>query len=165
MSELFKIFLTSAFTILGGVLIFALTQLIQKFLIEPAYEQSKVIGEICFGLIYYANRYTNPGVGRPEDLAATSDTFRRYASQLQGTTHAIRCYNLFEKLRIVPKGVDVEEAVGDLIRISNSIHSGNGRENRQDAENVKRLLTLPGGIGWLTFRWRRRPQEPPQRPA
>jgi hypothetical protein len=141
MSELFKIILTSSFTILGGILIFALTQLMQKFLIEPAYEQSKVIGEIFFGLIYYANRYTNPGSGRPEDLTATSDAFRRYASQLQGTTNAIRCYNLFEKLRIVPKRANVEQAVGDLIRISNSIDSGNGRENRQDAHNVKKLLT------------------------
>lgn len=160
--ELFKIFLTSALTIFGGVLVFALSQLIQKFLLEPVHEQSKVVGEIFFGLVYYAVWYANSGSGRPEDLAAASDAFRRYASQLQGTTSAIRCYSLFEKWGLVPTRLDVEKAVGDLIRISNSIHSGNGRENSNDAANVKRLLTLPERKCCLTLRWRRTRQEPPR---
>lgn len=165
MSELFKIFLTSAFTILGGILIFALTQLIQKFLLEPIHEQSKIIGEIFFGLVYYANRYANPGLGESKDRDVTSDAFRRYASHLQGTTNGIRCYNLLEKLGLVPQHKNVEEAVGNLIRISNSIHSGNGRENHQDAENVKKLLTLPERKCCLAFRWRRTRQKPPHRSA
>lgn len=161
MSDLFKIFITSALTIFGGVLVFAVTQLLQKFLLEPVHEQSKVIGEIFFGLVYYANRYANPGSGRPEDLADTSEAFRCYASQLQGTTNAIRCHDLFEKLGLMPQRSNIEEAVRDLIRISNSIDSGNGRENSKDAANVKKLLTLPDRRGCLTFRWRRTRQEPP----
>lgn len=161
MPDLIKIFFTSALTILGGVLIFAVTQLLQKFLLEPVHEQSKVIGEIFFGLVYYANRYANPRSGRAEDLADISDVFRRYASQLQSTTHAVRCYNLFEKLGLVPHRANIEEAVGDLIRISNSIDSGNGRENKQDADNVKRLLTIPDRRCCLIFRGRGMRQEPP----
>lgn len=131
-----------------------MSQLLQKFLVDPVHEQSKVIGEIFFGLVYYANFYANPGRGRPEDLAATSDAFRRYASQLQGTTHAIRCYNQFERWGLIPQRSKIEEAVRNLIRISNSIHSGDGRENSKDAESVKTLLTLLGRKGRLAFPWR-----------
>src|SRR5687768_13838110 len=55
MSEELKIILTSSFTILGGIIIFVVGQVVAKFIIEPLYEQSKLIGEIANSLIYYAN--------------------------------------------------------------------------------------------------------------
>lgn len=58
---MFNMLFTAAFTILGGVFVFSLSQLILKFLIEPIHEQRKAIGEILFGLVYYANSYANPG--------------------------------------------------------------------------------------------------------
>ena len=137
-----SIFLTSVLTIIGGVLVFSLSQIIQRFLLEPVHEQAKAIGEIFFGLIYYAPWYANPGCGKPEELAAASDTIRRYASQLQSTTNAIRFYGLFELCRLLPKRAAVYEAIDNLIRISNSIYSGNGRENRKDADDIKRLLSV-----------------------
>jgi hypothetical protein len=42
-------------TILGGITIFVGGQILIKFIIEPFYEQSKLIGEIANSLIYYAN--------------------------------------------------------------------------------------------------------------
>jgi hypothetical protein len=52
--ELVKIFLTSRLTIVGDVLVLTRGQVIQKFLLEPVHEQSPAIGEIYFGLMYYA---------------------------------------------------------------------------------------------------------------
>lgn len=49
------IFVTSGLTILGGILIFVGGQILTKFIVEPFYEQSKLIGEIANSLIYYAN--------------------------------------------------------------------------------------------------------------
>lgn len=163
--EFVKIFLTSGLTIVGGVLVFTLGQLIQKFLLEPVHEQSKAIGEIDFGLTYYAQWYANPGTGKPDHMAAASDTIRSYASQLRATTHVIRCYDLFERWGIVPIRQNVDEAVGHLIRISNSIHSGNGRENAQDADHVRRLLSVRERHHYLSWppRWTR--QSPPHRSA
>lgn len=140
---MFNVLLTSALTILGGVLVFGFSEIIQKFLVEPVHEQAKVIGEIFFGIVYYGDRYANPGTGPPEAMAEAADAFRLYASRLEGTTHAIRWYRFFECIRLVPKRENVEEAVGNLIRISNSIYTGNGRENSNDADNVKKLLTVP----------------------
>lgn len=135
--------LTSALTILGGVLVFSLSQIVLKFLVEPVYEQAKTIGEILFGLVYYADHYANPNTGRTEAMTETSDTFRRYASRLEGTTYAVRWYRLFESIRLAPNRERVNEAVSYLIRISNSIHTGNGRENSDDADKVKELLSIP----------------------
>jgi len=50
-----NIFVTSGLTILGGIIIFVGGQILTKFIIEPFYEQSKLIGEIANSLIYYAN--------------------------------------------------------------------------------------------------------------
>src|SRR5688572_8306196 len=55
MSEELKIILTSSLTILGGIIVFVAGQVVTKFIIEPLYEQSKLIGEIANSLTYYAN--------------------------------------------------------------------------------------------------------------
>lgn len=55
MSEVLQIALTSGFTILGGIVVFVVGQIVAKFVIEPLYEQSKLIGEIANSIIYYAN--------------------------------------------------------------------------------------------------------------
>ena len=140
--EIYKIVLTSGLTITGGILVFALSQLIQRFFLEPVHEQAKAIGEVRFGLMYYASRYVNPGSGKLEDLSSVSDAVPRSASQLHATTNAIHWYGLFDRLRLVPIRQNVDEAVGDLIRLSNSIHTGNGRENKQDADHIRKLLEV-----------------------
>ena len=53
MSETLKIVLTSSRTILGGIVVFVVGQVITKFVIEPMHERSKLIGEIANSLIYY----------------------------------------------------------------------------------------------------------------
>jgi hypothetical protein len=143
MSDLFKIVLTSSLTVLGGVMVFSLGQLIQKFLIDPVHEQAKVIGEISFGLTYYACWYANPGSGKPDELEAVSDAFRRYASQLTATTNSVRCYGLFRKLGLVPDRGAVGDARGRLILISNSIfQAASARDNSKDAKEIKQLLNI-----------------------
>ena len=122
MSDLFKIFLTSSLTVVGGVLIFVIGQIIEKFLIEPIHEQSNVIGEIADSLIFYADLYSNPGIGKPEEMDEASQALRRQASRLMARTHAIRCYWLMQLLRIVPKHKDILKARQNLIGLSNSIH-------------------------------------------
>jgi hypothetical protein len=143
--ELTKIFLTSGVTIVGGLFILMLT----KFLIEPAHEQSKVIGEINNDLSFYANWYVNPMPfhQRPEPVRQealdASNAIRRCSSRLSGTTRAIRWYGLFDKLRLIPPRHNVEEAVKGLMYISNSMYSDvkhQGRENKQEADRVRALL-------------------------
>lgn len=53
--DILNILFTSSFTILGGIIVFVVGQVVSKFIIEPFYEQSKLIGEIASSIIYYAN--------------------------------------------------------------------------------------------------------------
>ncbi len=145
MSEVFKIFLTSSLTILGGVFVFSITLLIQKFLIEPAHEQAKAVGQIGYCLIFFAPWYANPGNGQPNDMDKASAALRECASRLVATSNAIRSYRLFERVGLIPPWENVEEATGHLIRISNSIFSGNGRENSDDAAKIRGLLWIKQG--------------------
>jgi hypothetical protein len=46
MTELEKIFLTSAVTIVGGLLVYISSQIFSKFLIEPIHELKKAIGDV-----------------------------------------------------------------------------------------------------------------------
>jgi hypothetical protein len=132
-------------TILTGGLVFCAGQFVLKFIIELAQEQAKAISEVCFRLIHYAPWYANPGPRttdeQQEKMQEASHALRECASRLQATTSVIYWYPFLQSIRIVPSRVNVEEAIGHLIRLSNSIESGSGRENSQDADRVFLLLT------------------------
>ena len=55
MSEFERVLLTSALTIVGGVLILTLGRIMVKFIIEPLHDQAKLIGEITGALVFFAN--------------------------------------------------------------------------------------------------------------
>ncbi|MFN6188908.1 MAG: hypothetical protein ACK460_22975, partial [Microcystis sp.] len=68
MSELFKIILTSSLTVIGGIIVLVVGQIITKFFIEPIHEQAKAIGEIAYSLTMYSNVYGNPGILKREKM-------------------------------------------------------------------------------------------------
>jgi hypothetical protein len=142
MSELFKIALTAFSTVFAGTVIFCISQIVQKFFIEPIQEQRKVIGKISYALMYYAQWYANPGSGKPDALDRTADGLRQSASRLKASTNANPAYKVWERFGVIRKRSNVDEAVGCLIRISNSIHQGNSRENAEDAKEIGRLLKI-----------------------
>jgi hypothetical protein len=61
-SDLEKILLTSASTIVGGVIVLVAGQILGKFFLEPIQEQARLIGEIANTLILYGN--TGSGIER-----------------------------------------------------------------------------------------------------
>src|SRR2546427_7286581 len=130
MSELERIFLTSALTVAGGVFVLALGQLVVRFVVEPLHEQAKAIGEVVYVLIFYADLYANPGgVITPAHQAAV-DALRKSASQLMATSHGVRAYWLWACLRMAPPFGHMLEATRSLIFLSNSVYRGDRAENR-----------------------------------
>jgi hypothetical protein len=148
MSEIFKIVLTSSFTIVGGVIIFVMGQIISKFLIEPIHEQRKTIGEIADSLIFYANVYGNPGLGPKEKMDEAYQRLRELATLLQSKTHLIPFYSFFSSCGMVQKPSDIQEASSQLIGLSNSVYQppddpvGTALSNAGRADKIKRLLNL-----------------------
>ena len=144
-ADVWKIVLPAVLTLIGGVILFVVGQFLQKFIFETAQEQVKAISEVCFRLIQYASWYANPGLRSTDEQKKqaqdASKAIRESASRLQATTDAIYWYEFLCSISVVPSRTNVEEAIRHLIRISNSMDGGNGRENSQDADKVYLLLT------------------------
>jgi hypothetical protein len=131
MSEALKIAVTSACAVVAGLLIFVL----QRFLLEPLNDQSRILGKIAYLLLFHAERYANPLLipqSMPPDQYTISmqtpnnDQYqdakadlRKCAAELYSTTTAVRAYRLWVLLRLAPQRPRVEESIGLLIGISN----------------------------------------------
>lgn len=144
-----EIFWTSMVTIVGGVLIFCVSQIILKFYIEPIQKLDECRGKICDILIFYRNVYLNPSTFNEEKEIEVSKIIREIASILLAKTTIAKGYNFLEKCNIVPYKKDVLLAHKNLIGLSNSI-PGNKKQdiqfviknNRQMEQEIKKALKI-----------------------
>lgn len=142
MSEILIICLTSFLTIIGGVIVYTLTQIV----IGPINEQKRTIGEIADALIFYANIYSAPADLTHKDKQDEAlERLRQLAALLQSKTHLIPRYKLFETLRIVHNSYAIEDASATLIGLSNSIggrSSHNSQHIQRYVDRIKKQLNL-----------------------
>jgi hypothetical protein len=138
---------TAALTALFGILVFVVGQFAQRFFLEPIQEQRRVIGEIAYALVFYANVSDvseNRRLGRPllelEDPTVVAKSLRRLASQLRSSLYTVPFYELFSRLKAVPNKEAVLKASQGLVGWSNSIHSGDPYVHRK---SVAEQLKLP----------------------
>ena len=137
-------------TVLSGVSVFVIGQLIVKLAIEPIHEYRKLCGEIADALIFYANvsvRYTNTGM--PKELQEEAQrTYRRLAGQLYARAHVIRLYPVWAFVRLVPRRKDLAQASSSLIGLSNNVfdQSVDGFKAKDKyRDDIKKLLDLETG--------------------
>lgn len=148
MSEATRIVLTSSVTILGGVLVFCLQQIVSEVFIVPILNQRKLFGEIKIALKYYANIYANPGVTSKETISVAEERFRELASKLDASVVTIPAYKLLSKVGFVVPANNVAEASKNFIFLSNSCwkipgevgESNSGSENSKKAAEIEKLL-------------------------
>lgn len=150
MTELEKIFLTSSLTVIGGSLVFV----IQRFVLEPLNEQSKVLGRITFAVFYPGREYGNPIRRDDPDGEAikkyreAADGMRELAGLLAETSQSVRFYWICVLLRGTPQRKHIDDAIGLLTRLSNSFFiDANtlpmpGIQNGKDGDAVLKLLRL-----------------------
>lgn len=121
MVDIFKIILTSCLTILGGVVIYALGQIISKFIIEPIHEQKRIISEINDILIFYANKFF---IYKERNTEADEiiDKIRSLSTKLRAKTELIPFYGYLEKCNLVLKSGRIDDACSALVGLSNSVY-------------------------------------------
>jgi hypothetical protein len=118
-SEFVKILLTSGLTIVGGVSVLVIGQILSKFFIEAIYEQRKSIGAVADVLIFsYDLVIKSPLAG--EERKEASDALRRCATELVARTHAVPWYSLWERLKFVRPETNIVEACNNLVELSRS---------------------------------------------
>lgn len=141
MSQVFAIVLTSSFTLIGGVVLLVVGDVLKRFVIEPIYRFALIRGKIANDLVVYADVIANPGMDTSDRLGKAQKVLRRDSAQLYARASAIPWYRVWRGLRLLPKQKDIELACSLLIELSNSVHrSENGMCNDQNRREVLRCV-------------------------
>lgn len=138
--------MNGVWTAIIGVAAFILGQAILRFVVEPIFEQRRLIGEIASAVVYLGNvgpvssPQLDQALYQPDEKLQASRLLRSHAAKLRASLWAIPLYGLWSVLRFVrPRGV-VLKASGYLIGWSNSLHSGQPGAFR---DKLSALLKLP----------------------
>lgn len=106
-------------TILTGVFIFVLGQIVVKLFIDPINQLKKTIAEVNHALSFYARIYMNPGVAPVEENKEASSKLRAISCQLMADVSVIPLYRVMAFLFGLPAFTHIDRAASNLIGISN----------------------------------------------
>jgi hypothetical protein len=154
MSELDKILLTAVVTVIGGVSVFTVGQVIAKFLIEPIYEQRKVVGAIAEALLLNAHHLAESGelaVQSGAELREVSHGFRQLAAELMTKTVAIPGYRFWGWLRFIRPLHQIISARGGLFGLSNTLHTPDWERKMKFAEQIAVALKVTDAVYVVQF--------------
>jgi hypothetical protein len=148
MFNIWEILLTSALTVITGTLVYSLGQLISKFVIDPIHKQKEAIGDIADALVYYADVYSNPGIGRKEKIEEAHKRFRQLSGLLRARSYLVPSYDRMAKIKLAPLRSDIERASNGLIGVSNSVYGGpnesiSRQHNDRYVNEIRESLNIP----------------------
>lgn len=130
-------------TILSGVIVFILGQLVLKLLIEPIQEFRKTVADIAHALIGYANIYANPGGVNNESEKKASEELRKLSSRLNAQMYLIPFYQIIAKIFRLPPKDKLVGAASDLIGLSNGVFKSSSDLVLPNLERAERIrITL-----------------------
>lgn len=113
MSDIWKIVLTSAVTVIGGVLIYSIGRWIEKFWIDPIVKFEEAKGKVTDALMLQANFRLGKMAWSSDDFQKMSDEIKAAASNLAS------CYQAtFE----IPKSIAKHRRL-DRARVSKAIEN------------------------------------------
>lgn len=141
-NQIFAASITAGVTILGGVLVLVIGQLVVRLFVEPIHEQAKLRGEIYVSLTLYKNVYGGAKLHGEERVHEASHTLRNQASQLRASLWIIRWYRLWQCLSLVPRRENVIKASTYLIFLSNSMYTPDYAVIEERHRNIEALLNL-----------------------
>lgn len=135
MDKFIQILLPIISTVLFGVTVFVLGQIILEVWIKPTREYLILKSKISFALVYYAHYYSNPlsNTEHHEKYSEGSEEIRKLAAELEG-------YKQRKPIFTLPRKKELEMASKELIGISNvfyglSNHLDIVMENNTKARN------------------------------
>lgn len=137
-----KAYWTTITTLIGGILIYVIGRVIEKFLLEPLQEYKKTISSVINQLIYHADIYSNASVISVDLRKETSKSIRKLASRLYSKTYQVNCYWFFNKIGVIPSHENSTKAASSLIGLSNSIMSNNEKTIEEFREEIMSLLNI-----------------------
>lgn len=136
--------ITASVTVLIGVIVYGLSQVISKFLIEPIYEQRKAIGEVLDALIFYGLIYNNASVLDRTQQDEVAKAMREKSSLLRVRTYAIPIYDSLAKVGLVLERKAVHAICKSLNAISYHVYDKNSSMKMyEEAHEAFKTLGFP----------------------
>lgn len=137
MNWLLNLFQSTVFqTVMSGVFIFILSEVIQKFFLEPLQKYKKVIAKIDNHLKFYMNVIADGcNVLAKEKYLECSNTLRKLSCELETTYKQI-------PLKRLNTRKNVSDAASRLIGLSNNLGQLDSKPNRQDVDEIRKELNI-----------------------
>lgn len=141
MTEFLRIALTACVTILGGVIVYVIGQLLSKFFIEPSLELRKAIGEVRFNLALHAGVIHTPIARNPERSRSASEALVRSSCDLLTRVNAIPFYGCLSRCSrgFLPHKRDIADAAKHLRGLSTYLGE-TGAEANNSIETIGKVV-------------------------
>ena len=138
--------LTSVLILVGAGALFLVSQFVAEGIIKPYVEYRKVLADISYALIYYANIIVSaPAGSKREEHAEISERLRQLSARLRSAITALPFHELMRLFQLVPPQDRIHDAAARLIRISNMLLETEQKrhdEIRQDIAAIGSLLQI-----------------------
>jgi hypothetical protein len=144
-------------TVVTGLVIFVLGQILLKLFIEPMQEMRKTIGLVAHALKGRAAVIHNPTVSNTDELKEVSRDLRDFSAKLYSHLYAVPFYRVASRLFLLPTKKCVLTAVRELGGLSNNLTSQNPSIHQVNAGHVQRISESLGLFMPENERW---PDEP-----
>lgn len=147
------IILTAAATLIGGTILFGISEFVKVLVLMPLQKFREHVQLTLDRTDFYTNRITNYFPAKPSDnekllIAQITADFRSAATGLSSTYVSISLRKQLAWLHIVPSAEDVQKAYGGLMYLSNSIlyrgqdsDIGGPSKNHDMIDQIKNSLT------------------------
>jgi hypothetical protein len=147
MSDIEKIIVTAALTILGGTIVYVVGQLFSKVFIDPLQNLRKAIGEMRFNLTFHASEIHTPANRTPEKSDRVRDALLRNSCDLLAILQTVSFYRLASTFRMAPTQKSIEAVAVQLRGLSTYVHETGPKANGEldvIARRIMRIETLLG---------------------
>ena len=138
MSDELKIAFTAAATLIGGVALFVIGKAVEVLVVIPLQDYKKQAQVALERVDFYAHYLTNyfsdsPGEKELALMRQISEELRASATQLKANYSSISYRGMLIRAGILPTQKELEDAFGNLIRLSNNLSSAE-RDRKRPAE-------------------------------
>ena len=122
------------------------SQLASEGVIKPYIEYRKVLSEISYTLIYYANIIISaPAHSKRDEQAEISERLRQLSARLRSAITALPFRELMRLFQLIPPQERIQDAANRLVRMSNLLLETEQKrhdEIRQDMAAIGELLRI-----------------------
>jgi hypothetical protein len=137
---------TTFLILIGVAVLLFVSQLASEGIIKPYVEYRKVLADISYTLIYYANLIVSaPAHSKRDEQAEISERLRQLSARLRAAVVALPFHELMRLFQLVPSEERVQDAAARLVRISNLLLETEQKrhdEIRQDMAAIGTLLKI-----------------------